>query len=656
MSSRIGSLHLRYRSPGGGSLAAAMAPHLDRLLAARLGDAIDERLTTRLGDDAEVIVIRELTARVAMGRADWSLDSRFVDKIGRASVDAIVSTLGRPASSDSIVRFADQAEFVGSFILDLLAGLAWERWYFGAFTRYRRGDTAETIGAVLQGNHAHAVAIFGWLARRGHLDTVIALLGSERAKSFTDPGITTDDRSSSTRELAPLMAAALQLLTALGWSVDEDTYARIASDYFKTDPLPPTWTDRRSLSAWLLRFLQLAADTLTERGSPRAGVESAAARALLAGPLDWLDASWIAPQLDLLASDTSGSPGIRSARRVLTSDHELALDRLAEIVRRRRIRLDARHDRHALSIHLLAVLSEGKANNDGHHDRAIAAVIGRIAHAFCVAAESGLDGQRISQALERGPRSPGALPGGLGALADRLEDVRAAGPAAMNVLQQLVKAIGVVDAPGDATSAGGLFLLTRSLLDVKLHALARTSDVPFEPLKGALAAWWLDQTPPFDAGAAIWIGDDRPQLSALEASRKQLEDLQDSLFDLLRNQHAIDALPSDDVLDIELPPVFTALEWSEETHRTIARIGWMVLQAWSRWLPGLRGSSRRFLVGNCLRRAAAVRVSSTDITVCLDPAPLDVVVEMAGYFRPIVRVPWLKDRTITFTVRRAARN
>src|SRR5262245_37851282 len=154
MSSRIGALHVRYRSRGSG-LATAMAPHVDRLLASRLGDAIDERLTRALGETTEVVVIRDLKTRVTLARSDWSLDSRVLDQMGRASVDAIAAAIAGPSTTDDVVRFADQAEFVGSFIIDLLGGSAWDRWYYGAFARYHSGDAAGIIAAVLEDNREH---------------------------------------------------------------------------------------------------------------------------------------------------------------------------------------------------------------------------------------------------------------------------------------------------------------------------------------------------------------------------------------------------------------------------------------------------------------------------------------------------------------------
>src|SRR5207244_4123604 len=148
MQGRIGALHVHYRAAASTSIAAALTPALDRALQGGLGEAIGDRLEVILGDDPSVVVIRELTTTVRIRKADWSLDSRVVDRISHASADAVAFALGTPGPTDDVIRFADQAEFVGTFIVDLIDGSAWDRWYYGAFLRYRQTDPAATLEAV----------------------------------------------------------------------------------------------------------------------------------------------------------------------------------------------------------------------------------------------------------------------------------------------------------------------------------------------------------------------------------------------------------------------------------------------------------------------------------------------------------------------------
>jgi hypothetical protein len=66
----------------------------------------------------------------------------------------------------------------------------------------------------------------------------------------------------------------------------------------------------------------------------------------------------------------------------------------------------------------------------------------------------------------------------------------------------------------------------------------------------------------------------------------------------------------------------------------------------------LREASAGFLRSRCLVRGGAVRRSATRVDVTLDPAPLDVVLQMAGYLRPIEALPWCGDLAVSFVVRR----
>jgi hypothetical protein len=645
MSSRIGTLHLRYRARRGGPLATAVVPGLDRAMRARLGEALEGRLATILGDDPAVIVIRELNARVAIGRDDWSLDSRAVDRISRASADAVSAALSAPASAEAVMRFADQAEFIGSFIVDLLNASAWDRWYYGAFQRYRQSDAAGTIRAVLDDHAGHAAAVFGWLARRGQLGAVLALLGAREARRLAGGGA--EPLSSSSRaEVAPLVTAAFLLLEALGWRPgDEGARTALVAAYLEDRPLPPTWSDARSLTAWVMGLMQFAARTLSPRGTTRREPADDSVRELLAGQLDWLDAAWLAPQLDELCDSSSAQPpaGGRASRRVLTRRHEEALDRLAGQIGRGRIRIDRSDGRDGMIVRLLAAIAAG-GPSAALPDAALLAVVERIAAAWSAAIASGVDARLLSASGVE-PGATASLLRGHAALAARVAEVRAAGPAAVAVLQQLLRAAPADDEAGDSTRGATLFLLARGILDVRLDALAHAAGVPFEPLLAALAYQWLRLTPPFDKSTAVWVGAERPALADLDAHAAGLSGLQHSLLEVLHDQRALAALPPDEALDAG-----SGQECSPATLTATARIAWLVLHAWSRWLPGVGASSPAFLIRNCLQREGRVRATDSEIAVRLDPAPLDVVLEMAGYFRPIEIVPWLNRRRVSFRV------
>jgi hypothetical protein len=305
-------------------------------------------------------------------------------------------------------------------------------------------------------------------------------------------------------------------------------------------------------------------------------------------------------------------------------------------------------------VKLLAALSERDGGSE-RLDRALVLAIEQIAEAFIDAAEgrvcaADLDAGRRAAATDgsdpgvRSPRVPASV-----------ERVRTAGPSAVAVLQQLVKTLPATD--GGVLSAGApLFLLTRALLDVRLHSLARATGVPFEALRAVLAHQWLGLVPPFDGPTAVWIGEEQPSLPALDAVSSQLGDLAESLLSLLRDLGALDELPPDESLAPDAERLCHDLGCPEAVAMVCARIAWMVMRAWSRWLPGVGTASPAFLVRNCLERQGRVAVGERDIAVHLEPAPFDVVLEMAGYYSAIEAVPWLGGRRVSFAIgRRGAR-
>jgi hypothetical protein len=61
-----------------------------------------------------------------------------------------------------------------------------------------------------------------------------------------------------------------------------------------------------------------------------------------------------------------------------------------------------------------------------------------------------------------------------------------------------------------------------------------------------------------------------------------------------------------------------------------------------------------FLVRNCLARGGCVRLDADVADVTLDPAPLDSVLELAGYLKPMESAPWF-GRRVRFSIARSRR-
>ena len=298
----------------------------------------------------------------------------------------------------------------------------------------------------------------------------------------------------------------------------------------------------------------------------------------------------------------------------------------------RRTGLDRDMDGDVLVVRLVAALADICGSAEAL-DRALIVSVERIAAAWLAIRNSPVERTAVRSALAESP-APNATSGDL-YLADRIANVRTTAPSALAVLRAVVAVTtGAEERPANLTPNGGLFLVVRGVLDVRLPALARDADVPFDLLLAGLAAEWFDVKPPYDVPTAVWIGREDIDLDALKELDGRLVALRDALVQVLVDQRCLDAAPAE---TFEAAP--------------IAAIASLVIRGWSRWLPGLSTASVPFLLGKGLTRSARVTTTDAAIEVALDPAPLDVVLQMAGYLRPLDTVAWLNGRRLVFSAR-----
>jgi len=650
MQDRIGALHLHYRVSSG-SLGAALAPEFDRAVRAGLADALGARMSAMFGDDPSVVVIRELMAPVVVEKSDWSLNSRVVARICAASAASAATLLSRNAPTDLVVRFADEAEFVGSFIVELIAGSAWRHWYYGAFHRYRRADAAATIHAVLAESGVEAARVFAWLSRRGQLSAILSVLTPRDARRLLAGGGEGADGANGD---SVLVDAAMRLLAQMGViPVERRGREDLVVQFLAIRPIAPDWTDRKSLSAWVLEFVRFAVGRLARDAPILEPANVEAVHALLMGPLDWLDAPWLISQLTAM-SQSPVAKSVRTpaaSRPLLTPRHDRILQGIARRLRAERIRL-ADDSEDALVVRLIAAASE-EASSDDRLDRTLVAAIELVARAYFTLVGSGdFPQHELSRIGEIDPAAADR-PGRYDAEAARcLDALRTAGNSAQELLRAAVEARASPEEEGEPAQAAGVFLLVRAVLDVRLPALARQFGVPLEPLLGGLAIKWLGVPLPFDQALSLWAGTDDPRLADLDAAGEHLRLLNVALLDLLIDRKILDAATASDVIAADAALLAREIACSAQANAAMSGTASLLLHAWGGWLPGLRDSSSPFLLENCVRRAGRILASPERIAVQLDPAPLDIVLRMAGYLEPVERVDWLGGRTVSFAMRR----
>jgi hypothetical protein len=639
---RIGELRCRYRLVGDRQPAAATTRRLDTLVREEVAPALAAALELELGDDPAVYVLRHVTTPAVWHQAQIGSDVALARGLGERLAGSVLQAIADPGDAANLVRFDDQAGYVAHFLADLLDGVAWDRWYYGAFAHLRTLGIAGAAGRVLHEHRDQLPAILADLRRRNQLERLLAVLDQQTMRLLWPHGAAADrDRA------RPLLEAAFQLADWLDlWAGQRPDPGPLLEAYLAGRPRPASWRDRADLTAAVADAVRLLAGHSHLRRLPGARIDAEASleRALVG--LDWLDTGLLRRELaELLMGGTDQDRGLpnRPAGGPTARQRQLLLD-LAAVARADGPRLDRdRLDSPANALRLLAALV---AAFPRWSDDAIAG--GLLGHLLAAA-------DRLARS-----RAPGLAVDRLGcgdaagALLTLPPDERAPAAPSFAVLASLgaagIEAAALLTgagrlawpagpaAEGIQTGCAGTYLLLRAAMDVRLPALAASVGYPDAgTVLLALALRWAGQVGSSqdraDPGLCVLDGHDgavplqtlRQQWAATPPERHQR--WQEALLAALGQPPPPDPAEHEEALaalhhgQLSLPQADAAL------GRTAAAL----LRHWARWLRGFSTSSVPYLLDNFVRRPGRVLPLDDDLLVELEPRPLDPVLELAGY-------------------------
>lgn len=644
MAGRVGILRCRYQVRGRVVVPAAVG-RLERMARERLRDELGSALD-RLDVDGAVYVVRRVHARstIDLARTDGALTLRWSNDLAGSVATAITTHSG---DSADVVRFDDQAQYVAAFVTDLLAGTAWQRWYFGAFAGHRFGSVADAIEAVLREHRSDLPAILAELARRGVLEALLAAVDGT-ALGLRDPTMPTVPELEA-EGWRPLLRAAHELVSALElWAGAIPDPEEVLRRWVGEGPRQPDWRDAAALTDAVVAVVRwLAATRMARHPAP-------ADRARLAGVragLDWLDL----PRLTSALTQpwpSSDRPGLPVRGPGATPRQRAALQALERAIRAHRPELDTSAPTStANAVRLLAALA--RTDPEWAGDPLVPVLVEWVLTAWATV-RTGEHPSRVAPANRAAEPEPAlsARRGSTGrASARRSADVAVAeaavaaaaglgGPAA-DVLAALREATDGSEDSFDSPVAGVL-LLQRVLLDVQLRGLA--AQLPYPPagpahLVSAVGLWWAG-----DAGAMDGVLDPAVRLLAGPNSPRTVVELARGWQAVGSPQRDAWRLVVDDlVLRHRMEPSAAATDPVAHTARSLLRI-------WARWLRGFEESSPRYLLDQFVRRPGTVVMAPDVVTVQLSRRPLDTVLEVSGYLRPIEVVPGLASCRVEFRV------
>jgi hypothetical protein len=563
MNGRIAHLHNRYRPLVNHGDEGFVASRLDRIAAEMLPEALASRLAQALDDVEPVYILRQVKTRpllqVSHEVPDSSLARRWAGYL-TASIVRLVHQSGQEGAD--WVRFDSQAEYIARFISDLLAERDGRFWFYFPLAPYRTADMGATIRRLLLDNTALLPQILTCLHRQKTLDTVLARLDHDTLLSLWSA-----DLAETTASLRPLFVQALQLVDILNlWQTAQPaTIETLFNQYLATSPTPADWQDRRSLARAVLAILRYLANfgyldltRLAEFGETTALKEDIhlieasedidLAEASSVQPLsmqlrewDWLDVDWLIQAMpeylhqpavkQPAAKQPEGELPVRPSGFGPTPRQKTLLDDLLAAVSREPLSLD-RHqpDSAANALRLYGLLVEYAPQ---WAEVSVAKdTIRRLLHAWRWLLQNDRPLPAWT-ALHKGD-VPGAIrtlpPGDRPAAALAFRRVLDLGETAVTILEQF----GITTAqPGQRnpaakqavtavdTTAAGLFLLLRPVLDVRLDGLA--ARISYPPAGGlaphaalllALALRWAGadgrQEGQIDPGLGLLAGQEQP--------------------------------------------------------------------------------------------------------------------------------------------------
>jgi hypothetical protein len=621
----------------------------------RIEEVCDRAFTETFQDDPWVFVVRKAQARVAILAPQTVLESRLAEQWGARLCASVVRVIASASNDDSVVRFENQAAFVSNFLSDLVAGTAWEHWYHGAFRACRHLPDNEAILSVLTENAACLAEILHRLAKANALDAVLHALGEEGQRRLWMRAARLSSDSLPADAFRIFVHSAFDLADALSlWTAFRPAEQNYLDDYLRKQPASPQWTDPASLASSVTDvFRELLRDGLLSASCAFRPDTLQKLDAALASSYDWLDKTYLKNSFATLFSPFSPQKLAPSTvRPFLPTPAQLRLlGSLLSSIRNGSCPPDLSSS-HAQMLRILASLGAAETIASP----AATAMLESIVEAWLTL--RGAD-DRDSQLLNlRRGRLEFCLarlsPAEKSRLRPHLESVAKAGDAAIAVVEALLaqdpsvsqcRALEVIP-----TACAGLFLLVRTVQDLRLLALLKESGFDsLEPLLVALAVRICGKAAllagKFDSGAALWSGIPPEEYSA---RLKHLEGLdmqcfRSNLARLVAAQRLAGPSTSEEFTSETL-----AIDLPAGVARTLDFAAASLLRGWARWLPGLSQSSAGFLLEKFVRRAGTLYLHPDRVDVSLSPGPLDAVPEMAGYFSDSPAASWLGNRFVRF--------
>lgn len=177
MDGHIGRLHCRYLLADP-SAEAELVNRLDFVARERLPDSLTAALNSSLGHDPTVYVIRKVKADLVLRADSLAAVTDIAVQWGECLARNVTRTISRDRNdAANLMTFTSEADYTAHFIADLIAGNAWERWFYVRFVHLRNFPRPVALQKALTESRDQIPMILKHLYVRGAIEDVCSVLG-----------------------------------------------------------------------------------------------------------------------------------------------------------------------------------------------------------------------------------------------------------------------------------------------------------------------------------------------------------------------------------------------------------------------------------------------------------------------------------------------
>jgi hypothetical protein len=136
-----------YRIPRDYTEVSRIRAQLDAAARGALAASLRASMQHVASDDPSLWFVRRMDVAVVVNAA-WNHE-QIADAWSRRIQTAVQATIARGAETESVVRFDDESAYLRQFLLEIVHGTAWSRWYYRRFEGLRALAPSGVIRSAL---------------------------------------------------------------------------------------------------------------------------------------------------------------------------------------------------------------------------------------------------------------------------------------------------------------------------------------------------------------------------------------------------------------------------------------------------------------------------------------------------------------------------